>query len=220
MSDDATAPSKRVLDPMERVSEVLFGLIMVLGFTGSLSVATADRTQVRSMLLAALGCNLAWGIIDGVFYLMSCLSERGQKLRLVRTVRATADPLEAHRMIADALPPILASALPASSLELMRLRVVQLAEPVDRARLKAEDWRGALGVFLLVFLATFPVAVPFLIFREPRVALRVSNGVAIVMLFVCGQTLGRYAGKRPWTIGLAIVIAGLAMVAITIALGG
>jgi hypothetical protein len=56
--------SKRVLEPTDRVSEILFGLIMVLTFTGSLSVAEAGRDDVRTMLIGALGCNLAWGIID------------------------------------------------------------------------------------------------------------------------------------------------------------
>jgi hypothetical protein len=52
------------LDPMDRISEVLFGVIMVLTFTGALSIATADRLEVREMLVGALGCNLAWGVID------------------------------------------------------------------------------------------------------------------------------------------------------------
>ena len=71
-------PVKRVLEPIDRVSEVLFGLIMVLTFTGSLSVAEAGRDDVRTMLIGALGCNLAWGIIDGVLYLMGCLAEKGR----------------------------------------------------------------------------------------------------------------------------------------------
>ena len=75
---EAPASSKRVLDPIDRVSEVLFGLIMVLTFTGSLSVAEAGREDVRAMLIGALGCNLAWGIIDAVFYLMGCLADRGR----------------------------------------------------------------------------------------------------------------------------------------------
>src|SRR5438094_10039595 len=61
-----TRSSRRVLEPIDRVSEVLFGLIMVLTFTGSLSVAEAGRENIRTMLIGALGCNLAWGIIDGV----------------------------------------------------------------------------------------------------------------------------------------------------------
>ena len=51
---------RQVLDPIERVSEVLFGLIMVLTFTGSLSVASPERSEVREMLVGAIGCNLAW----------------------------------------------------------------------------------------------------------------------------------------------------------------
>src|SRR5437660_5533748 len=67
MIESLTNPSERLLDPMERISEVLFALIMVLTFTCSFSVADAGREQVRTMLLGALGCNLAWGIIDAVF---------------------------------------------------------------------------------------------------------------------------------------------------------
>ena len=65
---------------MERLSEILFGLIMVLTFTCSFSVIRAGHEEVREMLIGALGCNLAWGIIDAVFYLMSRLSEQGQGL--------------------------------------------------------------------------------------------------------------------------------------------
>jgi Trk-type K+ transport system membrane component len=50
----------RVLDPIERVSEVIFGLLMAMTFIGSLSVATAGREEVRTMMITALGCNLAW----------------------------------------------------------------------------------------------------------------------------------------------------------------
>jgi len=64
----------RVLEPVERISEILFGLIMALTITGdAVSVATSDHFQIRTMLLAALACNLAWGIIDGGMYLMARL---------------------------------------------------------------------------------------------------------------------------------------------------
>ena len=82
---------KRVLDPIERLSEVLFGLIMVLTFTGSLSVVGAGREDVRTMLVGALGCNLAWGIIDAVFYLMASLAEKERGFATFRAVRETGD---------------------------------------------------------------------------------------------------------------------------------
>src|SRR3954471_21357374 len=92
----------RVLEPIERVAEVLFGLIMVLTFTGSLSVADAGRDDVHAMLIGALGCNLAWGIIDGILYLMGCLSDQARGIRQLRALRKAATPVEARRVIADA----------------------------------------------------------------------------------------------------------------------
>src|SRR6185503_2644072 len=106
MSKDSIRSSKRVLEPDERIAEVLFGLIMVLTFTGSLSVAEAGRDDVRMMLIGALGCNFAWGIIDGVLYLMGCLAEKGHSLMTYRAVRAASDPRKAQRLIAGALPSV------------------------------------------------------------------------------------------------------------------
>src|SRR6478609_8989842 len=102
---------KRILDPIDRVSEVLFGLIMVLTFTGSLSVAEAGREDVHAMLVGALGCNLAWGVIDGLFYLMGCLAEKGRNLATYKAVFASTTPEEGRALIADALPPVIASLL-------------------------------------------------------------------------------------------------------------
>src|SRR4051812_30308281 len=116
-SFNPTVSSKRVLEPQERISEILFGLIMVLTFTGSLSVAEAERDDVRAMLIGALGCNLAWGIIDGVLYLMGCLADRGRSLATYRAARAASDPQEAQRLVADALPPVVASIMEPAELE-------------------------------------------------------------------------------------------------------
>src|SRR6187399_2920455 len=96
MSNESIKYSRRVLEPYERISEVLFGLIMVLTFTGSLSVAEAGRGEVRTMLIGALGCNLAWGIIDGVLYLMGCLAEKGRGIRALGAVQRAATPAEAY----------------------------------------------------------------------------------------------------------------------------
>jgi hypothetical protein len=212
--------SKRVLDPIDRVSEVLFGLIMVLTFTGSLSVAEAGHAEVRTMLVGALGCNLAWGVIDGVFYLMGCTAERWRHLLALRAVRQATDPLQARRLITDALPPVLASTLQPAEFETMQLRLKALAEPPDRARLKKEDWLGALGVFLLVFLSTLPVVLPFTFIKDITLALRISNVIAILMLFMTGYVFGKSIGDHPVLRGALGVVLGAVLVSITIALGG
>ena len=112
MSEKQTEKRRRVLDSTERASEILFGLIMVLTFTGSLSAATAGREEVRTMLIGALGCNLAWGLVDAVMYLMNTLSERGRDLLTLRRVRQAAGPEEASRLIVETLPSGIASIVP------------------------------------------------------------------------------------------------------------
>ncbi len=220
MPNDPVPSSKRVLEPYDRVSEVLFGLIMVLTFTGSLSIAEAGRENIRTMLIGALGCNLAWGIIDGVLYLMGCLAEQGRALSTWHAVRRTTDSQKAQRLIAAALPAVLASVLQPAELETMRQRLKDLPEPPERARLRPGDWLGALGVFLLVFLSTFPVVVPFIFMKNALLALRFSNAVAIVMLFATGYVYGRITGHLPWVMGIAMVVLGTILVGLTMALGG
>src|SRR5215813_12410468 len=138
--------SQRVLDPANRVSEVVFGLIMVLTFTGSLSIGEASREDIRTMLIGALGCNLAWGIIDAVLYLMGCMAERGRNLMAFQAVRKTHDSQEAQRLVA--------------------------------------------------------------------------NAFAIVMLFLGGYAYGQFVGRRPWVLGIALVLLGVVLVGLTKALGG
>ena len=213
------AQSRSVLDPTERFSEILFGLIMVLTFTGSLSAAESGRQEVRTMLIGALGCNLAWGIIDAIFYLMNTLGERGHKIEALRRLRGFTDPAKARDLLAEELPPVLASVLRPEELESVRERLVALPQP-KRAPLHRDDFRGAVGVFFLVFLSTFPVAIPFLVMHDAMLALRVSNAIAIVLLFVGGYRLAKYIGTRPWRTGLAMVAIGAALVGLTIALGG
>ena len=209
-----------MLSPVDRVSGVVFGLIMALTFTGTLSVATADRDEVRSMLIAALGCNTAWGLVDAVMYLMNVLTERGRDLVTARSVREAGTPAEAHQVLREGMPPVLASLLAADDLERVRLRLARMDALPPRPRLTGEDWRGAFAVFLLVFLSTLPIVVPFLVFDDVQIGLRASNAVAILMLFLCGYAIARYGGYRPWRTGAIMVVIGVVLVSITIALGG
>jgi hypothetical protein len=212
--------TRRVLDPVERVSEVLFGLIMVLTFTGTLSVATAGHAEVREMLIGAIGCNLAWGIVDAVMYLLSTLANRGHGLLLFKQVHAAQHVDQAGEMIREALPPVVSDVMSPAEIEALRARLVALPAPPGRARLTALDFRGAAGVFLLVFCSTFPVVIPFLLITEPALALHVSNAVAVTLLFLGGVSLGRFSDLPPVPLGLAMAGLGIALVAITIVLGG
>jgi hypothetical protein len=210
----------RILDPIDRNSEILFGLFMVLTFTGTLSVASAGREDVRTMLIAAIGCNIAWGFVDGVMYVLRNLVSRGRQISLVRTVRAATRPEDAHRLIAHRLGP-LSSALDPAALERLRRWVAdQSMTAATRVTVNFADLKGALAVFLLVFSSTFPVVLPFVFIADLRLAMRVSAAIAIAMMFACGWGWGRYAGLVPWRSGLALVVLGCGVEAVIIALGG
>jgi len=193
---------------------------MALTFTGTLSAATADREEVRTLLVGVIGCNIAWGLVDAVMFLMSSLTERGHGLLTIQAVRSAASPEAAHRVIAGAVPPILASMIEPLALEHMRRGLLGITDLPASPTLTKRDWLGALAVFLLVFLSTFPIVVPFLVVTNVRLALRMSNLVALVMLFVTGSWLARHGGHNPFWTGLSMMMLGVVLVGITIALGG
>jgi len=213
------APSRGVLDPVSRASEILFGLIMVLTFTLSLTATEAGRADVLAVLVGMLGCNLAWAIIDAVMYLMGVAGERPLGITTLQAIRDAESPAAGRAIVANNLPPPILPALTASDLERIRLHLGSLPPESLETRFGREDYLAALGVFLLVFLCQFPVAVPFVFVDDVRLALRLSNAVAIAMLFLTGFTFGRQVG-RPWRTGLLMVTLGIALVAIAVALGG
>jgi hypothetical protein len=168
---------KQILDPIDRVSEIIFGVIMVLTFTSTFSVTQSYHLEARTMVFSALACNIAWGVVDAFMYVLGAFTER---------VRARPDPL---------------------------------GDPT-RPRLSLHDWLGAVVVFTLVVLSTFPLVIPFILMSNPGRAIRASNLIAIVMLFGCGMQLGHYARWRPWRTGAAVAAVGVVLVALTVALGG
>lgn len=102
---------QRVLEPIDRITEVIFGLLMAMTFIGSLSVATSGREEVPTMLIAALGCNLAWGLADAVIFLMRTWTERTRSRTLLENLQGSADPRHGQGLIAAELPPRLSAAV-------------------------------------------------------------------------------------------------------------
>jgi VIT1/CCC1 family predicted Fe2+/Mn2+ transporter len=210
---------KRVLDPVDRFSEVIFGLIMVLTFTGALSVAESGRQEVRQMLVGALACNVAWGLVDGVMYALTSMAGRARAALVLDGIRA-ADAVTARSIVLAALPEGVAGVTDDAAADLMVARIRAFAGRRGALRPTLEDLKGAGMACLLVVLATLPPTVPFLLFGDATRALRISNGLAVASLFLAGASLGKAIGVRPWTLGLAMVLLGAALVGLTMALGG
>lgn len=209
-----------ILDPLDRNAEILFGLFMCLTFTGTLSAASAGDAEVRTMMLAAIGCNTAWGMVDAVMYVLRTLVTRGHTLRLVREVRAASEPARERRIVAAELGPLIRSAIGTDGVDRIRSAIHGLEKVPRRPAFEWGDFKAGLVVFALVFLSTFPVVLPFVLFDDVVRAKRISAAVAIALLFLCGYTWGKHAGLRPVPIGVAMVVLGISIEAAIIALGG
>lgn len=220
MMSETPSSRRPVLEPGERLAEILFGLIMVLTFTGSLSVATADRVEVRVMLVAAFGCNIAWGLIDAIMYVMGRLNERGGDRKTVLAVKRARSHAEAHALIRRNVPEVVGHELTEEAMERIRQRIAGLQVASAAPPVTGEDLRGALGVFLIVVASTLPVILPFLFMSALRFAMRVSNGIGLLMLALIGHAYGRASGFSPWWTAGSMVVLGSVLVALTIALGG
>ena len=209
-----------ILDTVERVSEMCFGLFMALTFVGAVSVATADDPDPgRTMLYTALGCNLAWGLVDAVMYLVRTLTTRGKRLSLALAVRTATDPAAGARALRDALPAAMTPFVGDAQIEGIRARLAAATLP-EGPRLGARDFMGALGIFLIVVGSTFPVALPFVRFADVKTALLISRVLSIVMLFGGGFALGRFAGYGGFKTGAAMAVMGVVLTMAVIALGG
>jgi hypothetical protein len=231
MSERDAAPAPRGwyrrfvehLDPGERLGELLFGLIMVLSFTlGAGIELQGDPSATRELLIAALGCNAAWGIIDAALYLMSRLSERGRLHRLVKKIQSAPGSEQALALVDaeldERLPaivrPEVRAALDAHVLD--RVREMKL----ERNRLTADDAWAGLAVFWLVFLTALPAVLPFLVLRDAQIAMRVSNALLIGLLSYVGWRWADYTGASRWGTALFVSLLGVALVVVAIALGG
>ncbi len=222
----ASAPEKDedtrgpVLDTIERVSEMCFGLFMALTFVGAVNAATTGGEDPgRTLLYTALGCNLAWGLVDAVMYLVRTITDRGKRLTLALAVRAAPDAASALRTLRESLPPVMSQLVDDAQLEAIRSRLAHAQLP-ERPKLHSRDLAGALGIFVIVVLSTFPVALPFVVMDDVSDALLVSRVLTIAMLFGAGASLGSHAGYGGWKAGTAMVVLGIVLTAAVIALGG
>jgi hypothetical protein len=215
----------RHLDPGSSLGEVLFGLIMTLTFTlgAGIIIEEEGAEGVRALLLATIGCNIAWGIIDGALYVIGQVFDRGRLMRLGQNIRATPDEATARALVAGELDEVLEPVTTGEERSALYSRVVEHVRQRQAPRhggVTRDDLLGALVCFWLVFFASFPAAVPFFFFDDPWVALRVSNGVLLFLMFYAGFSWAKYTLAKPWVSGISFLLGGLFLVAVAIALGG
>jgi len=213
----------RHLTAGERLGELLFGLIMTLTFTLTAGFVVGEgRDAARELLIATIGCNIAWGIIDGGLLILGRVFDRGRAARIGRAIRTTSDERHAMAAVATEMDEILEHVTaPQARQDLYRHVVGQVrTSPGQRTGVRREDWLAAFSVFWLVVFASFPAALPFVFIEDAWLALRVSNGILITLFFVIGWQWAGYTTIKPWRAATSLTLFGMAMVGAAIALGG
>jgi hypothetical protein len=214
----------RHLDPGSYMGEALFGLIMTLTFTlgASLVIEEEGREGARAMLIGIVGCNIAWGLIDGVLYVLGALFERGRMRRVGFDVRSAASADQARDLVAkeldDYLVPVTEFAERAGLYTSIVNRLQQ--SPPAPNRVRKADLMGGLAACVLVIACSIPAVLPFLVMHDLHRALRVSNGILLALLFIVGYNHAKHTTARPWVTGLVFLGVGVFLVALTIRLGG
>jgi VIT1/CCC1 family predicted Fe2+/Mn2+ transporter len=196
---------------------------MVLTFTlGAKLLGPEELVAGRELLVAAIGCNIAWGIIDGFLFLLGRVFERRRLASLRAQLAALGDREAGLDQLRRELSNDLADIGDVNERDRFYASIVAAAKhPVPmKVRITGEDLRGAVLVFFLVVLTAIPAAIPFLIIDDPYVALRVSNAVLALLLFVTGYWWGRHIGASPLLAGGLIMSIGVVLVLIAIPLGG
>ena len=214
----------RHLDPGSHMGEILFGLIMTLTFTLAAGIVIQEegRAGAREMLIGILGCNLAWGIIDGVLYVLGQVFERGRFRRIGVNLRRATSAEGARQMVADELDEALVAVTDDPTRERLYQSIVEHVQnaPATSNRLQRKDLMGGLAAGLLVFACSFPAILPFLFLDDPRLALRVSNAILLGLLFFVGWRAARHTLAKPWLAGVVFLLVGVLLVAVAIPLGG
>jgi hypothetical protein len=213
----------KYLDPASRLGEILFGMIMILTVTLTAGLKVSDgKAGVRQLLFAAVGTNVAWGLIDAVMYIMNSMIVRRGKIRLVEGVQHATDCNAAAALIEHEVEPELQELLDPKEAEALSRSVLHhiSGAHITKKILTKNDIYGAIASFWLVFVSCLPAALPFLFFSNPTLALRISNIILIVGLFCLGHRWASYSGRNPLLMGSGMVAVGLGLVGVAILLGG
>jgi hypothetical protein len=222
-----------VLTPADRWGAVLFGLIMaMITAVTALSFAVEDdedtdpvakRTAIaKDVLVAVIGCNVAWGIIQGWMYVNEAVFERSRVALLYKKVQEAPDEERAAALIREEYDSKLEKVVSEEERARMYQHILGNMKAADlpKARVKRDDLVGAVLIFVLITATVIPTIVSFLCNTDPQTAVRVSNRSMLVLLFCVGFLWARTTNMNRWLAGVSILFFGGLMVLIGELLGG
>ena len=213
----------RALDPADALAEMTCGLVMMLTIlcTAGWYVDGSDNPR-RTLAFAAIGCCLAWGIIDGFLYVASAVYERGHRGRLIRSVQASehGSAVDFVRGRVDEATGHLLSAQSSTAVAEELVDVAATVDPPARITTSRGDFAPVPRAMVLNVSATILPALAILFIDDVRDALAVAKTIVVLSMFATGFLWGRTTRFGAVRSGVAMLVFGVTMVGIAVVFGG
>jgi VIT1/CCC1 family predicted Fe2+/Mn2+ transporter len=203
-------------------AEPMFGVIMVVCFTSIFrSFPDLSDSIVDRVIQAALACCLAWGLVDGIFYVWEGRFERRRKNRIIKILKGE-NKTEAATMIDSAMNDSYLDYMDEGDRAQAIQKISQNLSKEEPTKISWKDDLIVIGISILLVLGTaLFVVMPFYIIQDLMDALLVSNILCIVVLFMLG--FYREESKsllRKVVSGQFTALIGVIITVITVMLGG
>jgi len=204
------------------LAEAFYGIWMVVVVTSTIRAVdqpTADT--VRVMMGAALGVNIAWGIIDGLTVMWANMVDRTKELELVNSLRTD----HGDRALRDRVDRALRGTIVGNLSMEQRTRVVEMLEggqPMEEVRVRSgrEDYEAAVATALINFVLIFPVTLPYILFmNDLTLAMRTSQVIALLLFAGLGYAYARNAKWNKLVTPIVFALAMLIVIIVTFELG-
>jgi VIT1/CCC1 family predicted Fe2+/Mn2+ transporter len=217
---------KDYLSPSDRLSEIMFGLIMAMTVIGSAKAALLNGGEDltgRVIIIAALGCNIAWGLADAFMYVFSELFDRGKYSRLIATIKNTQDEEAAMTIISKELEADILQSLSEDERKSVCSSVFKNVASIqpEKVRLSKDDIAGAFVCFLLTFFSAFLAVIPFFLpVFNLGIKILLSRVISMIMLFGIGYQYAKHTGRNKMMTAVVMVILGFIINIVIFFLGG
>lgn len=222
---------EKYLYPIDSFAETFFSILIVLIFTLAYRIfaVTSTTSSITTaytsskILIAILGAVAAWGFIDGVIYAVLSIFEREEQSRFLKDAWAATSEKERISTIGEEFDDIFEPITDDAQREHLYLAISQALIPahVEKIGLKREDVLAGVAHVFVAISAVIPSLIPFILFyNNTLLAIRLSNLISFVMLFITGYRWGKYTRVNPLRTGLIIVSIAILLALFAIPLGG
>lgn len=201
----------------DRLSELLYGVLMVTSISGLVLVAGPSAgTGLNYMLVVLFITIVLWGVLDGVSYALLSAANRAELESLVESIQAEGDIGVRRQAIEKELDETLVGRLDEGA----RSRIADIvsdglshpSERMARNRLSGYEKKIVLAAFMLDFTALVILVIPYLLVGELGMAALVSHSIALVMFIIIGYYYAKYAHLSKWKGAFACGLLGLILI--------